>query len=44
MQPFALDAGMLMALSVISAIPPVIFFLAAQKWIVQELTAGALKG
>ncbi len=44
MQPFALDPGMLMAISVISAVPPVIFFFAAQKWIVQGLTAGAIKG
>ena len=44
MQPFALDPGMLMAISVISAVPPVIFFFVAQKWIVQGLTAGAIKG
>ena len=44
MQPFALDPGMLMAISVISAIPPVVFFFAAQKWIVEGLTAGAVKG
>ena len=44
MQPFALDPGMLMAVSVISAVPPIIFFFLAQKWIVQGLTAGAVKG
>jgi multiple sugar transport system permease protein len=44
MQPFALDPGMLMAISVISAVPPVIFFFVAQKWIVQGMTAGAIKG
>ena len=42
--PFALDPSLLMATSVISAIPPVIFFFAAQKWIVQGLMAGAVKG
>ncbi len=39
--PFAVDPSLLMATSVISAIPPVIFFFAAQKWIVQGLMAGA---
>ena len=42
--PFAVDPSLLMATSVISAIPPVIFFFAAQKWIVQGLMAGAIKG
>lgn len=42
--PFAVDPALLMATSVASAVPPVIFFFLAQKWIVQGLTAGAVKG
>ena len=42
--PFAVDPSLLMATSVLSAIPPVVFFFAAQKWIVQGLMAGAIKG
>ena len=42
--PYALNPGILMSASVLSAVPPVIFFFIAQKWIIKGLTAGAVKG
>ena len=42
--PYAMNPGVLMAASVLSAVPPVIFFFIAQKWIIAGLTAGAVKG
>ena len=42
--PYAMDPGLLMSASILSAIVPTVFFLAAQKWIVKGLTAGAVKG
>jgi multiple sugar transport system permease protein len=36
--------GPLMASTIISALPPVIMFLIFQRWVVQGLTLGAVKG
>jgi ABC-type maltose transport system permease subunit len=36
--------GPLMASTVMSALPPVIMFLVLQRWVVQGLTLGGVKG
>jgi ABC-type glycerol-3-phosphate transport system permease component len=36
--------GPLMASTVISALPPVLMFLILQRWVVQGLTLGGVKG
>ena len=41
---FALDMGALMAMLVLSIIPIVIFYLTCQKYIIEGMVAGAVKG